>query len=68
VTLSEQRGRIVSAALESLECLTGEQVVAVLTIGDDERVTPWLWLVDADLRTRVLADLAETAWNASKSL
>ena len=66
--LAEQRRKLVTAIGDSLEALTGEQVLFVVTADDNLVLTPWS-LFPVDGHADVFEDWqAYKVWNAPKSL
>ena len=66
--MTDLRLRLLQSVLEVIETLTGEQVVAVMTVDDDEFVTPWFWALQDEHGQRLLAELDGKVWNGPKSL
>lgn len=67
--LSEQRGKILNVILDTLEVITGEQVLVIVSADDEGVLTPWVPWGDE----RILLDMLNTwvdhrVWNAPKSL
>lgn len=67
--LQRERRRLISAIMDALEALCGEELVTIVTRDDDGVLTPWTLFEGADLLSDKLNGwMDNTPWNAPKSL
>lgn len=66
--LAALRAQLVNVTIETLEVLSGLQVVGFIGLEDDNSLTPLLFPADEQLRETLADELGSHVWNGPKSL